>query len=233
MSIEERMNISNNSNLKEYLKHSAFYSILLHPEGLNIAPHNDNMSGNFSKQGGYSCIKSVELFNPDYTFVSSGLFDRCFEKGDKLRVNEPGFRGGWCKNHDFGSFTSTLTYTDDELIIKTNLSVKRMKEGIDKDHWELTDNFFVGLSPENPIQMEYNEYFIKINNGTKLLHFSDLCDNYELFTIPARWNFEAGLELLGSSEVFMEDDDMKSLEWAEIKTIMDSKREEKGFQKKK
>ena len=213
------------SNFDDYIKSSALYDIIHSPYGANIAPHNDNIRSNYSCES-ISCKFKFDGERNQNEYVVNGTFDFYDRKGNKSMAYETGFCGGWCELHDYGMFSSSLTNTSDELIMTTSLIVFRKKNilGQEKDFNELTDNFFVGIEFGFPITMEYKEYFIKLSSNTKLLHFSELCGNYELFNIPNNWKFEDGLLNLGYPNTFMTDDGLEAIEYDEISDIMNIKK---------
>lgn len=228
------------SKLKSYFENSALHDIIRYPQGANIAPHNDDIEKKYSTECGYSQIQSEGKLDEKYEYNVSGNFDSCFEKGDKQRfqysqkfgTKDPWY-DSWCEVHDIGNFRIKMTLSPNEITMHNNVSVFRTMKETDRESGQYDDNFFIGLSTNCPIEMEYFEYYIIMPSKKRLLHFSDLCESYELFDLPDNWKIEDGLSSLDNEypTVYMDDEDKKDIEHDLISSIMNSKKREKGITK--
>lgn len=216
--------------LKSYFEHSLFHDIIRYPEGSNIAPHNDDYPHNMGIYGGdtYLSVKSTEELSED-KLIFKGEFQTNDKKGKKNITDD------YCIVTDSGDFTSELSLDENQVSMTTTVNVSRTVEGIDLDGQNHRDNFFTCLSDEDSNgTVTYTEHFVKIANGTRLLHYSDEYDYFEIFDLPNNWLIENGLSLetIGYPKVF--DDvsyDLDDKDLAEVYDLLSNSKKELVFKK--
>lgn len=223
--IEQRTDI-----LKSYFEHSLFHDIIRSPEGANIAPHNDDYPLNMGIYGGdtYLSVKSTEELSED-KLIFKGEFKTNDKKGRKNITDD------YCIVTDSGDFTSELSLDENQVSMTTTVNVSRTVEGTDLDGQNRRDNFFTCLSDEDSNgTVTYTEHFVKIADGTRLLHYSDEYDYFEIFDLPNNWLIENGLSLetIGYPKVF--DDvtyDLDDKDLAEVYELLSNRKKELVFKK--
>ena len=219
-----------NDRLKSYFEHSLFHDIIRHPDGSNIAPHNDEYPHYMGIYGGSTClsINSIEQLQ-EFKYTFKGEFTTKDRKGI-IDSREPN-----CIVTDSGDFTSELSLDENQVSMTTTVNVSRTVEGTDLDGQNRRDNFFTCLSDEDSNgTVTYTEHFVKIANGTRLLHYSDEYDYFEIFDLPNNWLIENGLSLetIGYPKVF--DDvtyDLDDKDLAEVYELLSNRKKELVFKK--
>lgn len=218
-------NNQKNDNLKSYFYNSLFHDIIRHPDGANIAPHNDDYPHNMGIYGGdtYLSVKSTEELSED-KLTFKGEFKTNDKKG-RINITED-----YCIVTDSGDFTSELSLDENQVSMTTTVNVSRTVEGNDLDGQNHRDNFFTCLSDEDSNgTVTYTEHFVKIANGTRLLHYSDEYDYFEIFDLPNNWLIENGLSLetINYPKVF--DDvsyDLDDKDLAEVYDLLSNRKKE-------
>ena len=219
------------NNLKSYFYNSLFNDIIKSPEGLNIAPRNDYYPRYMRCYDGYFCLttKSIEMLPEDKLSVK-GSFEVNDKKGFIFEA------GNHCVVTDSGDFTSELSFFQNSVSITTTANVSREIVGTDLDGHNLRDAFFTCLSKSGSKgTIVCTEHFVKIANGTRLLHYSEEFDAFEIFKLPNNWFIENGLsdETIGYPKVFNDtsfDQDDKDLK--EVYEILNTRKKKNGEQKK-
>ena len=218
------------NGFKSYFYNSLFHDIIRYPCGSNIAPHNDDYPHHMGAYGGdtYLSVNGIEVL-PDGNFSIKGNFKTNDTKGIKYRD------GKYCIVTDSGDFSSELSFDESQVSMTTTVNVSRTVEGTDLDGQNHRDNFFTCLSDEDSNgTVTYTEHFVKIANGTRLLHYSDEYEYFEIFELSDNWGIEDGLsqETTGYSKVFDADDyDEKDKDIKEVLDILSERKKKVGFQK--
>lgn len=110
---------------------------------------------------------------------------------------------------DNGVFhTKVQIKTDDEIEITTKVDIVRSVDGINYDGKSVKDNTIFKDFPHENFEgsMEMKEYYKVIANRTRLLHYSDDSDIFEVCNLTAGWKAKDGIENLVDSKVFKKSD---------------------------
>lgn len=215
-------------NLKSYFYNSLFHDIIRYPEGANIAPHNDDYPHYMGSYGGdtYLSPNSIEMLPEDKLSI----------KGEfKLNDTKGYYNEKHCVVTDSGDFTSELSFSQNSVSITTTANVSRKVVGTDLDGQNHRDAFFTCLSESGSKgTVACTERFVKIANGTRLLHYSEEFDAFEIFELPNNWFIENGLsnETTGYPKVF--DDttfDQNDKDLKEVYEILNARKKNLGVQK--
>ncbi len=174
--------------LETYIFNSLFHYIIKVPNGSHIAPHNDEFFKSMDNYCGY------HNFSPYITeIVSENQFTM---KGEFL-VND--YKGDIYNDNyrvvtDSGDYLSELSFDENHVSITTTINVSREVKGTELDTPNIRDNFFTCLSGNGSSgTIIYTEHFIPIANRTRLLHYSDEYDNFEIFELPDNWQISDGI----------------------------------------
>lgn len=98
-----------------------------------------------------------------------------------------------------------MEFSQNCVSMTTTVNVSRKIEGIDLDGKNDRDAFFTCLSGNGSAgSVTYTEHFVKIANGTRLLHYSEEYEAFEVFDLPNNWFIENGIakETVGYPKVF-------------------------------
>lgn len=99
-----------------------------------------------------------------------------------------------CNVIEEGLFTSKITIVQNRVSMTTTIDVSRKIEGENFDDIDIRDAFFPFLSKDGGSgSVTYTEHFVVIDNGTKLLHYSEEYEPFEIFVLPTNWFIENGL----------------------------------------
>lgn len=232
------------SSLKSYFNESMFVDGLLSPEGSNIAPKTDT-DQDLTTGYKYICsrfgvrdfdISSVDVY--DLTESIQGTFLIYEEKDYNHYWNNEKEKQTTCKSImpfamlDNGSFESKVTIQDGEtVVVSTNVNVIRNIVGCNFDGKSVRDGMFSGLAHEDCRgNFELNEYYKTISNRTRLLHYSESSDFFEVYELPNGWVVEDGISKLEYPKVF--DDvnfDKQDKDLEEINGILALRTNSKGI----
>ena len=90
-----------------------------------------------------------------------------------------------CSIRDIGTFKSNVESTTDTVTIITDIDVDRKVDGDNLDKKSVRDGVLINISPETCKETTtIKEYYKVIENGTRLLHYSDNSTFFEIFEIP-------------------------------------------------
>lgn len=224
--LEENIKKEDDDNLMIFYKNSLFYKGIRFPEGKNIVPKSDNEqdytdSGYYWTSSSYGGKQfSIETDRSDKELVITSSFE-LFEKKR--------FTSYWDaerqKLNSISPINSMLVDTidadvhinvisDNELEIVTKYQLER-DYSLDKklpfnlrvasDKTVRSGMFPFSLENGN-YEGEVIEYYIKIANGTRLLHFSDFSTAFEVYDIPSCFDFENNnAALLTDAKIFDEE----------------------------
>lgn len=171
--------------IKTFFDNSLFHDIIWHPCGSNIAPHNDDFYHymGYYHQGGEWKDDDYKLDN-DKKLIVIGYFKAFCEKG----INKE------CVVTESGDFVSKITVAMNSVSLTTKINVRRDVQGIDRDGQNYRDAFFTCLTSGNSEgTIICTEHFILIGEGTRLLHYSEDFDFFEIFDLPNNWNILDGI----------------------------------------
>lgn len=222
-------------NFKSYFEQSLFHDLIRYPCGDNIIPHNDDFDKKYGQSGGgsYLNVTDGEVIE-DGSIMFSGKFAEVFEKGGcvdcfcrysledcklsfkSVREEEYDFlmeyleENQGCIVNDYGDFETKILFGDDKITLVTSANAKRQVAfGPDLEGQGYLDKFFTGLS-EDGIESQTTcvEHFVRIGDGSRLLHYSEDWDSFEIFELPEKWvpRFGISHELVGYPKVFDADD---------------------------
>lgn len=185
--------------LKSYFYYSLFHDITSTPDKPNIGPYNSEYLEKDNKSG-YLSINCIEVLLYDRLSIRGNFNTTNIKKADEFNYIV----------RDSGEFLSVLSFSQNEVSISTNADTSRKIR---------KDNFFSLSEDVSKGVAFYTEHFVKIANGTRLLHYSDEYDYFEIFELPNNWFIENGLSLetTGEPKVFndvtydKEDKDLKEV----------------------
>lgn len=175
--------------LESYFDNSLFHDIIRYPEGSNIAPHNDDFPHYMGFYSGNTYIETTLIQKlQDDKVILKGVFKTNTVKG--LKNTEK-----YCVVTDSGDYSCEMILTSNEVTLSNTVNVSRQIEGKDLDGQTSRDAFFTCLSGDNTKgTITYKEHFVKISNGTRLLHFSEEYEFFEIFELPENWSINKGIE---------------------------------------
>lgn len=216
--LEKRFN-----DLKSYFYNSLFHDIIRYPQGANIAPHNDDYPRYMGSYGRTTFLSSNNFETmPENKLSINGEFEVVDKKGNEFHENK------YCVVTDSGNFSSILSFSKNEVSMTTEVNVSRQIVGNNLDGQNDRDAFFTCLSGNGSEgKISCTEHFVKIANGTRLLHYSDEFDSFEVFNLPNNWFIENGLdrETTGYPKAFDDTEfDMGDKDLTEIYEILKSKK---------
>lgn len=216
--IEKKVN-----DLETYFYNSLFHDIIRYPLAANIAPHNDNYPRYMGCYGVTTFLSPTKFeVMPENKLSIDGEFKVVDTKGNKF------YKDKYCVVTDGGNFSSILSFSKNEVSMITEVNVSRQIVGNDLDGQNERDAFFTCLSGNGSEgKVSYTEHFVIIANGTRLLHYSDEFDSFEVFNLPNNWFVENGLykETTGYPKVFCDTDfDMNDKDLTEIYEILNSRK---------
>lgn len=232
------------SSLRSYFNESIFMDGLLRPEGPNIVPKVDIDQ---DLTTGYKCDCSMFGVR-NFDINSVGVYDSTESiQGTFLLYEDKDYDYYWdnekkkqtaCKSVmpftmlDNGSFESEVTIQDREtVVVSTSVNVIRNVVGCNFDGESIRDGMFSGLPHEDGRgSFEFNEYYKIISNRTRLLHYSESSDFFEVYDLPEGWVIEDGISKLEYPKVF--DDvvfDKRDKDLKEINSILATRTNSKGI----
>ena len=235
----EEEKVKEESNLKSYFNESMFVDGLLRPEGSNIAPKTDTEQDlttgykySSSRLGTREFdISSVDVY--DLEEIIQGTFINFEEKEYNYYWNNEKEEHTYCKSVmpftmlDNGSFESKVDIGGEEITVSTKVNVVRNVVGVNFDGKSVRDGLFPELAHEDCRgTFELNEYYKTISNRTRLLHYSNSSDFFEVYELPSGWIVGDGVSKLKSPKVFDDlDFDKNDKDLEEINEILASRKD--------
>lgn len=232
------------AGLKSYFNESMFVDGILRPEGSNIAPKADT-DQDLTTGYKYNCRRFGAR---DFDISSVSTYDLTEDiQGTFLIYEEKDYNHYWnnekeeftvCKSImpftmlDNGSFESKVTVQDKKTVeVHTSVNNIRNIVGCDFDGKSVRDGMFPGFAHEDCREnIELKEYYRIISNRTRLLHYSESSDFFEVYELPNGWNIEDGISKLEYPKVF--DDfsfDEKDKDLEEINEVLETRTNRKGI----
>lgn len=206
--------MSKKLELKSYFDESLFVDGLLRPLALNIAPKKDSQmdlttgykyhNRNFGVNSFNSCEEidffggtKMKFFVGSFTVYEQKDYDYYWDNENKKQTS--------CDMMTFtmedkGTFSTKVEMvTDNEVEVTTKVNVNRNVVGSNFDGKSIRDGLFKDFPHENfQGSMEIKEYYKVIANGTRVLHYSDDSDFFEVYNLTAGWTIEDGIDQLVS-----------------------------------
>ena len=135
---------------------------------------------------------------------------------------------------DNGVFTSKISVENNgKIMVKTYIELVRNIVGYNFDGKSVRDGLFNNFEHKDCRgNLEINEYYQIIANRTRLLHYSDNSDFFEVYELPENWQITDGISNLEYPKVF--DDmyfDMQDKDLEEINSILSTRRSIKQIHK--
>ena len=231
------------STMESYLEKSMFLDGLFRPNGANIAPKTDtsqdlttgykyrtskygvrnfeSISTNFDDVHGMSEGTFVVYEKKDYSYY----WDNKTNKQTDITV-QPFIM------LDNGTFTTSISIENNEkIMVKTYIELVRNIVGYNFDGKSVRDGLFNNFEHKDCRgNLEINEYYQIIANRTRLLHYSDNSDFFEVYELPENWQITDGISNLEYPKVF--DDmyfDMQDKDLEEINNILAARKSIKAI----
>jgi len=189
-------------NIESYFYNSMLYKVITNPIGSIISPtNNDDIFKNilYTKAALFNDYGKVEV-SRSYRksareFVVEGFFsiDFSFRRTVKDKSIDK-FLSIKSSTQDRGNFSSVITINPTGVDISTSVTARRQILGTDFGLQDFRSGFFKGLLHDgDEEEFLFNEHYSIINNGSKLLHYSDEYDSSETFLLPFKWRVENGI----------------------------------------
>ena len=231
------------STMESYLEKSMFLDGLFRPNGANIAPKTDtsqdlttgykyrtskygvrnfeSISTNFDDVHGMSEGTFVVYEKKDYSYY----WDNKTNKQTDITV-QPFIM------LDNGTFTTSISIENNEkIMVKTYIELVRNIVGYNFDGKSVRDGLFNNFEHKDCRgNLEINEYYQIIANRTRLLHYSESSDFFEVYELPENWQTTDGISNLEYPKVF--DDmyfDMQDKDLEEINNILAARKSIKAI----
>lgn len=204
-------------NLKDYFNKSVFVKGLDHPFSTNIAPSIDlsSLSEDEMNNIKYGMYKFNDFIyeGTDYSLSISGYL-KSFEKNNGRKI------------YDDINFDSYVSIEDEDLVmVCTDVSIERSVEGEIHDKVSVRDVLYPIGYLDTSYVFSINEYYVMIDNGRKVLHYSDLSDSVEVFELNEEYNITSGFKI-GIVNVYNKQE-LNSDEplFEEIRSVINSKKD--------
>lgn len=233
------------STMESYLEKSMFLDGLFRPDGANIAPKTDT-SQDFktgykyrtSKYGIRNFESNFTEFNDTSSMVEGNFvvyeekkYSYYFDDKTRKQIDisiQPFIM------LDNGTFTTSISIENNEkIMVKTYIELVRNIVGYNFDGKSVRDGLFNNFEHKDCRgNLEINEYYQIIANRTRLLHYSESSDSFEVYELPENWQITDGISSLGYPKVF--DDvyfDMQDKDLEEINSILSTRRSIKQIHK--
>ena len=222
-------------NIESYVMKSCGIVGMLYPEGSNVARKLPECKPDFSKSG-------YMLRNSCY---GTDKFDICCQGDDYLegqgykrvykgeaRLNESkifdyydtsinNFRrltiyDYFCILKDYVTFEVEVIIKHNRCYVDNYMKVNRHIFGHDYTKESIRDGVFCNTAHMDDVsKYGYGDTYIKIANDTRLLHYTNQSDFFEIYELPDNWKYEDGIGNLDSPKVFDDynfDNDDKDLD---------------------
>ena len=133
---------------------------------------------------------------------------------------------------DNGVFTSKISVENNgKIMVKTYIELVRNIVGYNFDGKSVRDGLFNNFEHKDCRgNLEINEYYQIIANRTRLLHYSESSDFFEVYELPENWQITDGISNLEYPKVF--DDmyfDMQDKDLEEINNILAARKSIKAI----
>lgn len=204
-------------NLKDYFNKSVFVKGLDHPFSTNIAPSIDlsSLSEDEMNNIKYGMYKFNDFIyeGTDYSLSIRGYL-KSFEKNNGRKI------------YDDINFDSYVSIEDEDLVmVCTDVSIERSVEGEIHDKVSVRDVLYPIGYLDTSYVFSINEYYVMIDNGRKVLHYSDLSDSVEVFELNEEYNITSGFKI-GIVNVYNKQE-LNSDEplFEEIRSVINSKKD--------
>lgn len=181
-------------HLLSYFYNSLFYNFIKKPEVAGIVPIDYGRIKNESIYLGICHnVKSSEITDVEFLQIGVGLYSI---KG-KFSTTSSMFKYSTFAETlitDTGEFEGTITFKGSQVDMAIKISVKRQISG---DHFGVHDyrnEFFKKLDKDGDTdEVIFTEHFVKVDDGKKLLHYSDQYGSFEYFNLQPGWFIENGI----------------------------------------
>ena len=201
------------ANLNDFFNKSVFVKGLDHPFSSNIAPsvdlsHLNEEEKNNIKFGIYD-FTSHEIVQDDYSKVIYGDM-RLFEKNNGRTIID---------NVQYDSFISV----EDKDIVKveTDIKIERNVDGVSHDIPCVRDGMFPIGYVETGYHFTLSEFYIMIDGGKKVVHYTDFSEGYEVYELNRKNDLMSGFKI-GVSTIFKDADlDIEDPLLLEIKSVIE------------
>lgn len=204
-------------NLKDYFNKSVFVKGLEHPFSTNIAPSIDlsSLSEEEINNIKYGMYKFNDFIyeGTDYSLSIRGCL-KSFEKNNGRKI------------YDDINFDSYVSIEDEDLVmVCTDVSIERSVEGEIHDKVSVRDVLYPIGYLDTSYVFSINEYYVMIDSGKKVLHYSDLSDSVEVFELNEKYNITSGFKI-GIVNVY-KNEELNSDEplFEEIRSVINSKKD--------
>ena len=214
--------------IKSYFDESLFVDGICKPECYSICSHVDE-ERNAIQHPDFALSSRAYWYDEFYSKV---IDNRCqdtkvvvkgdFEAFEQKRYRHKRYRPNDTKMEqkslttDKGRFTCQIELSEEGVVLETVSEVDRTIEGTNYNGINIRDGLFADFPNETGKgRVKVREYYTPIANGTRLLHYSDKNDFFEIYELPHNWFIENGIEGLGDPKVFDDleyDEEDKDLE---------------------
>ena len=244
--IAEPKETKEKSTMESYLEKSMFLDGLFRPDGANIAPKTDT-SQDFKTGYKYRTSKyGIRNFESNFTEFNG---TSSMVEGNFVAYEEKNYSYYWNNKTkeqsdiitmqpfimlDNGVFTTSISIENNEkIMVKTYIELVRNIVGYNFDGKSVRDGLFNNFEHKDCRgNLEINEYYQIIANRTRLLHYSDNSDFFEVYELPENWQITDGISNLEYPKVF--DDmyfDMQDKDLEGINSILSTRRSIKQIHK--
>lgn len=206
----KEIKIDRKRKMRSYFDNSLVIDGLKYPEGSNIVM--DDTKDKYDKESNFYCSGrnyggEQLLININHeeskpcNLVLEGKFNVYESKEFHKKKNNKLINR--CRIRDIGNFKCNMESTSDSVTLTTNINVDRKVEGDNLDKKTVRDGILINISPETCNETTtIKEYYKVIENGTRLLHYSDNSTFFEIFDLPYNWFIEDGIRNLDNPKVF-------------------------------
>ena len=231
------------STMESYLEKSMFLDGLFRPNGANIAPKTDTSQDlttgykyRTSKYGIRNFESNFTEFNDTSSMVEGNFvvyeekkYSYYFDDKTRKQIDisiQPFIM------LDNGVFTTSISIENNEkIMVKTYIELVRNIVGYNFDGKSVRDGLFNNFEHKDCRgNLEINEYYQIIANRTRLLHYSESSDFFEVYELPENWQTTDGISNLEYPKVF--DDmyfDMQDKDLEEINNILAARKSIKAI----
>lgn len=241
--IAEPKETKEKSTMESYLEKSMFLDGLFRPDGANIAPKTDtsqDLTTGYKYRTSKYGIRNFESISTNFDDVhgmSEGTFV-VYEKKDYSYYwdNKTNKQTDITVQPfimlDNGTFTTSISIENNEkIMVKTYIELVRNIVGYNFDGKSVRDGLFNNFEHKDCRgNLEINEYYQIIANRTRLLHYSESSDFFEVYELPENWQITDGISNLEYPKVF--DDmyfDMQDKDLEEINNILAARKSIKAI----
>ena len=209
-------------NIESYVMKSCGIVGMLHPEESNIARKTPEYEPDYSKSGyvhrgrSYGADKFDIYFDHDYydkieghTNIYKGeavlneskhydYYDRSINNFRNLNIFDYTY-----KLKDNVTFRANVIINEYGCFVENSMKVIRNVFGYDFTNESIRDGVFFGTKHTDDTTIyAYRDEYIKIANGSRLLHFTNQSEFFEVYELPENWKYEDGIDKLDCPKVF-------------------------------